>query len=360
MNIQEQEYSWIEIEGVGGIYFLEGFENSSNIYYFREDGMLVDTGNDYTAFFEFSKIANISEISSIFLTHSHNDHTLGLFDLLRSYEEFDSITVFVHVSMRGALEKRLRVFGKDVRVLGLRGGEELEIGGEKYRVLDTPGHTFDHLSLYSHDSGILFSGDAVITNPVYDMNLGGSLKNFTLTLRHLKNLSVRCILPGHGYYACGDVTGIILEKSYFNAIREMSPERNLKECAKAALKLGLVDEAEYALKAFLELENAQDREAVFGIASIRADRGDADSVEELLTDYIRDGDEDALYIAGMASMRAGKFKRAAELFKKLTEISSKSEYRVLYGSALYEGGRVAEALEIEEFRRIYERVRQNR
>jgi len=360
MNFQEQEYSWTEIEGVEGIYFLEGFENSSNIYYFREDGMLVDTGNDYTAFFEFSKVAEISKISSVFLTHSHNDHTLGLFDLLRGYQEFDGITVFVHASMKDALEKRLKVFGKDVRVLGFRGGEELEIDGERYRVLDTPGHTFDHLSLYSHDSGILFSGDAVITSPVYDVNLGGSLKNFVLTLRHLRNLDVRCILPGHGYYACGGVTNLILEKSYFNAIREMSPDGNLKDCAKAALKLGLVEEAEYALKAYLELEDAGDREAVFGIASIRADKGDVDSVEKVLWDYIRNGDETALYIAGMASMRAGKFERAADLFKKLSDIAAKPEYRVLYGSALYESGRVAEALEIEEFRRVYERVKQNR
>ncbi len=360
MNLQEQDYSWIEIEGVRGIYFLEGFENSSNLYYFKEDGMLIDTGNDYTAFLEFNRVGNISEISSVFLTHSHNDHTLGLFDLLRSYEDFDSVNIFVHVSMKDVLEKKIRVFGKNVEIVGLKGGEEIELIDEKYRVLDTPGHTFDHICMYSSENGFLFSGDAVITHPVYDENLGGSLKNFITTLRHLKKLDISYIFPGHGYYAHGEVTKIILEKSYFNAIRDLSPERPLKECAKAALKIGLFEEAEYALNAYLELEDKKDREAIFGLASIKADRGEIKAVEDLLSDYIKNSSEEALYIAGMAAMKAEKFEKAVKYFGKLSEITKDPRYRVIYGSALYESGRVAEAMEIEEFRRIYERVGQNR
>ncbi len=360
MNLQEQDYSWIQIEGVEGIYFLEGFENSSNLYYFKEDGMLIDTGNDYTAFFEFSRVGKISEISSVFLTHSHNDHTLGLFDLLRSHEDFDGVSVFVHASMKDVLERRIRIFGKNVKVIGLKGGEEIELGDERYRVLDTPGHTFDHICLYGSESEILFSGDAVITHPVYDENLGGSLKNFIITLRHLKKLNINHIFPGHGYYASGDVTGIILEKSYFNAIRELSPDRSLKECAKAALGAGLFVEAEYSLAAHLELEDRNDREAIFGLASIKADRGEIEAVEEMLQNYIENSCEEALYIAGMAAMNAGKFEKAAGFFKKLVSMYGNPKYRALYGSALYECGRVAEAFEIEEFRRIYERVGQNR
>ncbi len=360
MNIQEQEYSWIEIEGVNGIHFLEGFENSSNIFYLSDGGMLIDTGNDFTAFLEFSDIANVSDISSVFLTHSHNDHTLGLFDLMRSYQEFDNVTVFVHGAMKDVLEKRLKIFGKEVNVVGLKGGEELDIGSERYKVLDTPGHTFDHLSLYSKENGYLFSGDSVITHPVYDENLGGSLKHFVMTLRHLRSLDISYIFPGHGFYAYGDITKVILEKSYFNAVRELSPEKPLKKCAKAAIKLGLVEEAEYALKAHLELEDSHDIEAIFGIASIRADLGDIDSVEEILSDYIQKKDENALYIAGMASMKSGRFEKAINYFKELSELTGKSEYKVLYGSALYESGRVAEAMEIEEFRTVYRKVGQNR
>ena len=355
----EEEYGWTEVGELPGLLFLEGFENSSNIYFFDfDEAFLVDTGNDYTAYLELGEIADLSRIKSIFLTHAHNDHTLGLFELARAYGDFDDVDVYLHASMSDALQKRVERWGKNIRVVPLRGGEVLRAGDYEFTVLDTPGHTMDSMSLYSEDLAVLFSGDAVMTNPVIDENLGGSMRNFLMTLRYLRRLDVRAIFPGHGYYAHGDVCRLILDKSYLNAIAELSPDRPLKDAARAALRMGLIEEAEFALQAHLEVDSPDDRDALMGLASIKADRGEFDEVMELIGEIVSEGNPDALYVAGMAAMKAGLFDRAAELFEKLACINPSKNVRVLYASALYESGRVEEALKIEEFRRIYSKFTQ--
>lgn len=355
----EKEYGWVEVKELPGLLFLEGFENSSNIYFFDfDEAFLVDTGNDYTAFLELRELSDLSRIKGIFLTHAHNDHTLGLFELARAYSDFDDVDVYIHISMSEALRKRVEKWGKNIRVVPLRGGEMLRAGDYEFRVLDTPGHTFDSMSLYSEDLGILFSGDAVITNPVYDENLGGSMRYFLTTLRYLRKLEISTIFPGHGYYAHGEVCRLILDKSYLNAISELSPDKPLKEAAKAALRMGLVEEAEFALRAHLEIDEPADRDAILGLTSIQADRGEFERVISLLKDLIAENDRDALYIAGMAAMKAEKFEKAVEFFSRLAEINPSRNIRLLYASALYESGKVEEALNIEEFRSIYSKFTQ--
>ncbi|WP_456369469.1 MBL fold metallo-hydrolase [Geoglobus sp.] len=355
----EEEYGWSEVEGIRGLMFLEGFENSSNIYFFDfDEAFLIDAGNDYTAFLELRELSDLSRISGIFLTHAHNDHTLGLFELARAYSEFDDVTVYLHASMRDALQKRLERWNKAIRAVPLRGGEVIQIGDHEFTVLDTPGHTLDSMSLYSNELGVLFSGDAVITNPVVDENLGGSIRNFLMTLRYLRKLEIRTILPGHGFYAQGDVCRLILDKAYLNALSELAPEKPLKDAAKAALMMGLVEEAEFALRAHLELDDSSDQEAILGLASILADRGELDQVESLLREMIDGMDENGLYVAGMAAMNAEKFEKAAEYFSKLVEVSRSRTARLLYATALYESGKVGEAMKFDEFRSAYMRFTQ--
>ncbi|AKG91147.1 Zn-dependent hydrolase [Geoglobus ahangari] len=355
----EEEYGWSEVERLPGLLFLEGFENSSNIYFFDfDEAFLVDTGNDYTAFLELSEISDISRISGIFLTHAHNDHTLGLFELARAYREFDGVTVYLHASMADALQKRIERWGRDIKVVPLGGGEVVKAGDYEFRVLDTPGHTLDSLSLYSEEHEVIFSGDAVITSPVIDENLGGSIRNYLMTLRYLRMLSIQAIFPGHGYYAEGDVCRLILDKAYLNAISELPPDKPLTEAARTALRMGLVDEAEFALRAHLEIDDPDDRDAIIGLASILADKGRFEEVRGVLEDLLFENNADALYIAGMAAMKAGRFSDAAEYFSRLNRVRPSRQSRILYATALYESGKVEEAMKIEEFRSIYAKFTQ--
>lgn len=81
-------------------------------------------------------------------------------------------------------------------------GDEVSVGRYRFRVLETPGHTPDHLCCYEPDRGILFAGDHVLpaVTPAVDAHPDG-IDGFGLYLRHLhrvRDLPVRLALFGHG------------------------------------------------------------------------------------------------------------------------------------------------------------------
>ena len=336
------------------ILFIEGLWNSSNVYAIDCDELtLIDTGNDYTIFFELKDLRDISEIRNVFLTHSHNDHSLGLLELIRGYADFRDVRVYVHESVKEGLEKRLeRLDRRDIEVVGLRGGELLKFGDYEFRALYTPGHTIDSMCLYNEDYGVLFSGDSVVVNPVIDDVMGGTLRDYIISLRFLRNLKVNAILPGHGYYALEGCKEI-LDKAYLKAISFLAPDKPLKDAAISALKMGLVDEAEFALEKHIE-DNEDDEEALIGLASIKADKGLYDEVVKLLSGLIKRNNFEALRIAAMAAMNVRRYDEAIEFFKRALKIKHDKRLKIMLGAALYESGRIDEALKIEEFKEVFQ------
>jgi len=344
--------SWERVGDEGllkDILFVEGYGNSSNVYLINGDDItLIDTGNDYTIFFELQDKRNIYDIENIFLTHSHNDHSLGLFELLKRYDDL-SFTVYLHESVSDGLKKILsRIKRDDIKVFELRGGETLSLSGYEFRVAYTPGHTIDSISLYNEEFGVLFSGDSVVMNPVIDERLGGKLTDYIISVRFLRQLKVNAILPGHGYIAKKDCDKI-LDAVYLKAIGELS-DTSLKDAAFTALRLGMVEEAEFVLENLNE--EFMDEEAVKALASIKADKGDYDKVIELLSPFIDQNDFHSLYIAGMAALKVMKYDDSINFFKKALSIREDRRIKIMLGTALYESGRVEDALQIEEFKKV--------
>jgi glyoxylase-like metal-dependent hydrolase (beta-lactamase superfamily II) len=66
-----------------------------------------------------------------------------------------------------------------------------------FDVLHTPGHTKGGICLYNGE--ILISGDTVFADGGYGrMDIGGNLEDMKESLKRLKNLNVKYLLPGHG------------------------------------------------------------------------------------------------------------------------------------------------------------------
>ena len=76
-------------------------------------------------------------------------------------------------------------------------GGELDLGGRRVRLLDTPGHAPGTLSILEADEGILFGGDTIVTGipPFFRDGDSGVLEG---TLRELARLEVSLLIPGHG------------------------------------------------------------------------------------------------------------------------------------------------------------------
>jgi glyoxylase-like metal-dependent hydrolase (beta-lactamase superfamily II) len=86
----------------------------------------------------------------------------------------------------------------------LKGGDEISIGEYTLRVIDTPGHTPGHISLYEPRRKFLISGDVLLptiaTNAAtHVLQLQNSLQIYLNSLSRLKELDIELVLPGHEY-----------------------------------------------------------------------------------------------------------------------------------------------------------------
>jgi glyoxylase-like metal-dependent hydrolase (beta-lactamase superfamily II) len=95
----------------------------------------------------------------------------------------------------------------------LRGGEELVIGGDRWEVLHTPGHSLGHVCLYSPARQVMLSGDHLlpsITPPVtFERGFDADpLRSYVESLRMIADRRPEYVLPGHGR-PFGDAVGRI-------------------------------------------------------------------------------------------------------------------------------------------------------
>jgi glyoxylase-like metal-dependent hydrolase (beta-lactamase superfamily II) len=110
----------------------------------------------------------------------------------------------------------------------LRGGEELLIGGDRWAVVHTPGHSLGHVCLWSSSRRVLLSGDHLlpgITPPVsFERGFDADpLRSYLDSLRRIADLRPRLVLPGHGR-PFGDVAGRI-EAILRNKVRRLETIR---------------------------------------------------------------------------------------------------------------------------------------
>jgi len=83
----------------------------------------------------------------------------------------------------------------------LAGGDEIALGGQKLRVLATPGHSPGSISLYAAEAAAVFTGDALFRLGIGRTDLpGGSLQTLEQSIRtQLFTLpDETAVYPGHG------------------------------------------------------------------------------------------------------------------------------------------------------------------
>jgi glyoxylase-like metal-dependent hydrolase (beta-lactamase superfamily II) len=144
--------------------------------------VVVDPGPDDER--HLRRVAEQSEPELIVITHWHHDHTGGA----RLLHELTGAPV-------RAADPAHCAGGQP-----LRDGEELAAGGVRLRVLATPGHTMDSVSLVLPDGDGVLTGDTVLgRGTTVIMHPDGSLGAYLSSLRALAELPAGTpVLPGHG------------------------------------------------------------------------------------------------------------------------------------------------------------------
>jgi glyoxylase-like metal-dependent hydrolase (beta-lactamase superfamily II) len=180
--------------------------NNTNSYLIRSRAVvLVDPGHAQflSHLFQSLRLDGIHEegIEGVIGTHAHPDHVEGL-------------AAFTHRPVWTALglkdEAFLREAGGDFyRMMGMSPPElridvllkegDLILKGERFQVLETPGHSPGSVCLYWPDRKALFVGDVVFEMGVGRTDFpGGDGKALKESLERLSRLDVELLLPGHG------------------------------------------------------------------------------------------------------------------------------------------------------------------
>jgi hydroxyacylglutathione hydrolase len=118
-------------------------------------------------------------LAQILVTHDHIDHAGGLPAVTARWP---SARVLAFADLSGSLDRTLAA------------------GDAHLRPLHTPGHSPDHLCFFDAAAGDLYCGDLVRSGGtiVIPASRGGNLRQYLDSLRTVRDLAPRRLLPGHG------------------------------------------------------------------------------------------------------------------------------------------------------------------
>jgi glyoxylase-like metal-dependent hydrolase (beta-lactamase superfamily II) len=125
-------------------------------------------------------------VAEIVLTHRHLDHSAAA----------PKLAELTGAPVR-AVDPEFRLGSE-----GLTPGDVLTAGGSELRVIATPGHTSDSVSLYLPADGAVLTGDTVLGRGTAVIADDGSLSDYLESLHRLRLLAdqttLNMLLPGHG------------------------------------------------------------------------------------------------------------------------------------------------------------------
>jgi glyoxylase-like metal-dependent hydrolase (beta-lactamase superfamily II) len=131
-------------------------------------------------------LAGDRQVASILLTHGHLDHSAGA----ARFAELSGAPI-------QAADPARRLGAE-----GFADGDVITAAGCELRVVATPGHSSDSVSLLLPADGALFTGDTVLGRGTTVIAQDGHLGDYLRSLEQLRELAetagLRLLLPGHG------------------------------------------------------------------------------------------------------------------------------------------------------------------
>lgn len=184
------------------------FQENTYLLAEGEEALIVDPG--FTQDSEYKTVTSAIEgealtLKAIVLTHAHVDHVLGIDKVLNDYD----VPVYLSDKDRYLWDNfasqaamfGLRVDGFSFDPEPLKVQPEWTLGNFCFEVRYTPGHSPDHLSLYSSPDGVVIAGDALFKEGIgrtdlYKGDFSLLEKSIREELYSLPDDTV--VYPGHG------------------------------------------------------------------------------------------------------------------------------------------------------------------
>ncbi|TFH28162.1 MAG: MBL fold metallo-hydrolase, partial [Promethearchaeota archaeon] len=156
-------------------------------------------------------------LQTIFITHEHLDHILGLYTILNELSDSELEIYVSNVTQKilaqgneeqicpRSLGISASAFGVSIlpipisKTHALAEGDTFSFGSFSFQVMETPGHSPGSITLYESTHKLLFPGDVVFPQGSfgrYDFP-GGNLSTLTQSIKRLTDLDVEVLGAGH-------------------------------------------------------------------------------------------------------------------------------------------------------------------
>jgi glyoxylase-like metal-dependent hydrolase (beta-lactamase superfamily II) len=210
---------WVGCGSWGGLTEVLSDEGSGNVFLVGRKGdyALVDAGmpDGVEAVLANAAAAGArpEDIKRIVLTHSHHDHVAGAAELKRRTNAAAAASELAARALGGDAEARKMLFIQDdVRLQVdevLASGDQASLGPYAFRVLLTPGHIPDAVTLAGEVDGrkVVLTGDTAIGDQGQakgvvgwlDGHWGSNPRHLLRSIERISQCQADLLLPGHGF-----------------------------------------------------------------------------------------------------------------------------------------------------------------
>ena len=202
-------------------------------------------------------------VTHILNTHPHGDHIHGNSALKETY----------HATLIGPVTAAERIDGLDQ---GVKEGDVVEIGDQRARVIETPGHTRDDISFWF--DGVLFCGDTLFSLGCGRLFEGTPDQMWTSLLKLRRLPPETLIYCGHEYTKSNAKFALTIDPENKKLQERANQVDQLRQENKATIPISLEVERQTnpflraddsAIKRGLDLEEHADPVAVFASLRLR-------------------------------------------------------------------------------------------
>ena len=169
----------------------------SNVYFVGGDEIvLIDSGYPTPESIECTlgawKKLGSPPIKAMLITHAHLDHMGGAIDIQKEI----GAPIWAHRDEGEHMTQMLPQASIDVEI---EEGSTIDAGGITLKAVHLPGHTPGHLGYFMENERFMFTGDQVVgTGYAVIVPPHGHMGQYMASLRQLREMDIKMILPGHG------------------------------------------------------------------------------------------------------------------------------------------------------------------
>ena len=249
-----------------GVYVYRGgvLKGNFGVLLGSERAAVVDTSinlSDPTKMLNFVLGRGYALVSYVLLTHGHYDHHAGTQVFApTAVIAHDEVVSFLQAEGEKEFERAKRFYPEFEQVqivypdITFQTQMSVYLGDKTLRIFHTPGHSPDSSCVLVEEDGILFTGDTVTTNltPFFAQGDSGQLEE---SLRLIKQMEVRVLVPGHGELVSGAEVSKELDAAiyYLFALRDQV-RRMIERGVSLEQMLAAVSYEECAGKAYEDVD----------------------------------------------------------------------------------------------------------